>query len=94
MELTANTCPQRRVNGNVTHFSAEESLAASLWPSPLEQKSLTPCLLVRCGGALHPANAFPLPGDLPSKLTVLKQAEVAVAAATPTLHVIGRFSWV
>lgn len=79
---------------NVTHFSADESLAASLWPSPLEQKPLAQCLLVKGWGALHPANALTPPGDLPSKLTVLKQAEVAGDAFTPTLPVNGRFSWV
>lgn len=90
MQLAANTSTQTTVN--VTHFS--ESLAASFWPSPLEQKSLTPCLLVKCGGALHAANALPLPGDLPSKPAVLKLTEVAGAALTPTLPVNGRFSWV
>lgn len=77
---------------NVTHFS--ESLAASFWLSPLEQKSLTLCLLVKCVGALHGGKALPLPGDLPSKPPVLKQAKVAGAALTPTLPVNGRFSWV
>lgn len=92
MELAANICP--RTGANVTHFSAEESLAASLCPSPLEQKPLTPCFLVKCCGALHPANAFPLPGDLPFEVAALKQAAVAGAAFTPTLPVNGRFSWV
>lgn len=76
---------------DVTHLSV--SLAASFCPSPLVQNSLPPCLLVKCAGTLHPANALPLPGDLPSAALVLKPAEAAGAALTPTLPVTGRFSW-
>lgn len=76
-----------RITPHITHLSV--SLAASFCPSPLVQNGLPPCLLVDCVGTLHPANALPLPGDLPSAAPVLKPAEAAGAALTPTL----RFSW-
>lgn len=88
-ELAANTIAH--IPANVTHFS--DSLAASFWPSPLEQNSLTPCRRAGRGGPLQPLNAAPLPGDLPfGAAPVLKQVEAAGAALTPTLPVHGRLS--
>lgn len=75
----------------ITHLSV--SLAASFCPSPLVQNSLPLCLLEKCVGTLHPANALPLPDDLPSAAPVLKPAEAAGTAVTPALCVNGRFSW-
>lgn len=75
----------------ITHLSL--SLAASFCPSPLVQNCLPSCLLVKCAGTLQSANALPLPGDLPSAAPVLKPAEAAGTALTPTLCVNGRFSW-
>lgn len=75
---------------NVTHFSAEDSLAASFGPSPLEQKPLTPSLPAERRGAPNPP-----PGHLPSEAPVAKaQAAVAGVARIPTRPANGRLSWV